>query len=314
MDRIICVVGPTATGKTDLAAALCLELGGEVVSCDSMQLYRGMTIGTAAPTAADMRGVPHHMIGLIDPREDFSVGRYVELADACVQDILARGRVAVIAGGTGLYVDSLIAGRVFAPYPRTGRREALEREAETAGIEPLLVRLAAVDPARAAALHPSDRRRIIRALEIFEETGVTMTEHDRRTRETPPKYHPLWLGLDFADRADLYARIDRRVDAMFQAGLADEVAALLQSGVPPAATAMQAIGYKETAAALRGEIAMGEAIRLVKLGSRRYAKRQRTWFRRNPAIHWITLTPTRDFRAVLADARQYLTAFGPEEW
>ena len=227
MNRVICVVGPTATGKSRLAVTLCQHLNGEVVSCDSMQLYRGMVIGTAAPTEEEMQGVPHHMVGVIDPRENFSAGRYVELADRCVQDILSRGKTAVIAGGTGLYVDSLIAGRAFAPYPQTGRREALEREAEECGIEPLLARLAAVDPDSAARLHPSDRRRIIRALEIYEETGVTITEHDRLTRATPPKYDPVWIGLDFADRADLYARIDRRVDEMFAAGLVDEIRALV---------------------------------------------------------------------------------------
>ncbi len=314
MRQVICVVGPTATGKTKLAVALCQELRGEVVSCDSMQLYRGMTIGTAAPTKEEMQGVPHHMVGVIDPRENFSAGRYVELADRCVQDILSRGKTAVIAGGTGLYVDSLIAGRVFAPYPQTGRREALEREAEAHGIEPMLERLRAVDPDSAARLHPSDRRRILRALEIYEETGVTIAEHDRRTRETPPKYHPLWLGLDFADRADLYARIDRRVDEMFAAGLVDEIRALLRAGVPETATAMQAIGYKEPASALRGEITMDEAVRLVKQGSRRYAKRQRTWFRRNPAIHWISLSAAPDFDAVLHEVRPLLADSDRTPW
>ncbi len=239
------------------------------------------------------------MIGVIDPREDFSVGRYVEMADRCVQDVLSRGKTCVIVGGTGLYVDSLIAGRDFAPYPQTGRREALEAEAEANGIEPLLERLRKIDPDSAERLHPSDRRRIIRALEIFEETGITMTEHDRRTREIPPKYEPVWIGLDYVDRADLYARIDRRVEQMFADGLVDEIQSLLNSGVPETATAMQAIGYKEPASALRGEITMTEALRQVQQSSRRYAKRQRTWFRRNGAIHWIQLPAQPDFDEVL---------------
>jgi tRNA dimethylallyltransferase len=312
MPRIICVVGPTATGKTKLAVRLCQEYNGEVVSCDSMQLYRGMVIGTAAPTAEEMAGVPHHMIGVVDPREDFSVGRYVEQADAQVQDILSRGKTVVIAGGTGLYVDSLIAGRDFAPYPQTGRREALERELAERGIEPLLDRLRDIDPDSAARLHPANQRRILRALEIYEETGVTMTEHDRRTREIPPKYAPLWIGLDYADRADLNARIDRRVDQMFDDGLEREVAALLASGVPQSATAMQAIGYKEPAMALRGEITMDEAREQVKLGSRRYAKRQRTWFRRNAAIHWQMLPSEPNFDEVFAAVRRLVTDFDGE--
>ena len=309
MDRVICVVGPTATGKTKLAVALCQMLGGEVVSCDSMQLYRGMVVGSAAPTQEEMQGVRHHMVGVVDPRERFSAGRYVELAGRCVDDILSRGKVAVIAGGTGLYVDSLVAGREFAPCPQTGRREALEREAAERGIGPLLERLRNIDPDAAARLHPSDRRRIIRALEVFEETGVTMTEHDRRTRLVPPRYSPVWIGLDFGDRADLYARIDARVDKMMEGGLVPEVQSLLDSGIPPDATAMQAIGYKEIVRALAGEYSMDEAVRLVKQGSRRYAKRQRTWFRRNPAISWIEMPARPDFSLVLEAVRPLVPGF-----
>ncbi len=309
MDRVICIVGPTATGKTKLAVALCRMLDGEVVSCDSMQIYRGMTIGTAAPTTDEMQGIPHHMVGVVDPAEDFSVGRYVEMADRCVKDVLSRGKVCVIVGGTGLYVDSLIAGRDFAPFPQTGCREALEAEAEANGIEPLIERLREIDPKSAARLHPSDRRRIIRALEIYEQTGMTMTEHDRLTREKPPRYAPLWIGLDYADRADLYARIDRRVEQMFEEGLVEEIRTLLASGVPETATAMQAIGYKEPASALRGEITMDEALAQVQQSSRRYAKRQRTWFRRNEAIHWLILPKEPDFDEVLQRAAPLLTSF-----
>ncbi len=309
MDRVICVVGPTATGKTKLAVALCQALGGEVVSCDSMQLYRGMVIGTAAPTEDEMQGVPHHMVGVIDPRERFSAGRYVDLAGKCVDDILSRGKIAVIAGGTGLYVDSLVAGRGFAPCPQTGRREALEREAEGSGIEPLLARLREVDPDSAARLHPSDRKRIIRALEIFEETGVTMTEHDRASKLVPPRYSPVWIGLDFQNRADLYARIDARVETMMADGLVDEVKTLLDAGIPPDATAMQAIGYKEIVRALAGEYSMDEAVRLIQQGSRRYAKRQRTWFRRNPAISWIEMPAQPDFSLVLEAVRPLVSGF-----
>ena len=307
-DHIVCVVGPTASGKTRMAVELALALDGEVVSCDSMQIYRGMSIGTAKPTPEETQGVPHHMIDVADPSEPFSAGKYVEMADACVQDILSRGKTVILAGGTGLYIDSLIAGRSFAPVPSTGKREALERQADERGIQPLLDELARVDPESAARLHPSDRRRIIRALEIYQETGETITEHDRRTRLQPPKYRPVWLGMTFRDRADLYERIDRRVELMMRDGLADEVRALLDAGVPETATAMQAIGYKELTDALRGE-PLDEAVRLIQQRSRNYAKRQLTWFRRNPEIFWLEQTLPLDFSAVFESALHHIPFF-----
>ena len=309
MDKIICVVGPTASGKTRLAVALAKAYDGEVVSCDSMQLYRHMDIGTAKPTQEEMAGVRHHMIDVAEPDEPFSVGKYVEMADACVQDILSRGKTVILAGGTGLYMDSLIAGRSFAPIPATGKREALERQAEEAGIEPLLARLREIDPESAARLHPSDRRRIIRALEIYQETGVTMTEHDRLTRLVPPRYHPVWLGMTFRDRAELYARIDLRVGQMLEQGLLDEVRALLARGIPATATAMQAIGYKELTGALCGEESVDEAVRLICQRSRNYAKRQLTWFRRNSEIFWLEQTLPLDFSAIFESALQHIPFF-----
>ena len=302
MDNIICVVGPTASGKTAFAVRLAQSLGGEVISCDSMQIYRRMDIGTAKPTVEEMAQIPHHMIGIVEPNEDFSVGKYVQMADAVLQDVLARGKTAVICGGTGLYVDSLIAGRSFAPYPATGKREALEKRAAEEGIGPLLARLREVDPAAAARLHASDEKRIIRALEVFDETGKTITWHNEQTQKQPPRYMPYWLGLDFADRNVLYSRIDRRVDLMLEAGLLDEIRALVAGGVPESCTAMQAIGYKEYLAALRGESSFGEATALVKQRSRNYAKRQLTWFRRNKAVHWLMQQPGQDFDGVFRAA------------
>ncbi len=302
MDNIICVVGPTASGKTAFAVRLAQSLGGEVISCDSMQIYRRMDIGTAKPTVEEMAQIPHHMIGIVEPNEDFSVGKYVQMADAVLQDVLARGKTAVICGGTGLYVDSLIAGRSFAPYPATGKREALEKRAAEEGIGPLLARLCEVDPASAARLHASDEKRIIRALEVFDETGKTITWHNEQTQKQPPRYTPYWLGLDFADRNVLYSRIDRRVDLMLEAGLLDEIRALVAGGVPESCTAMQAIGYKEYLAALRGESSFGEATALVKQRSRNYAKRQLTWFRRNKAVHWLMQQPGQDFDGVFRAA------------
>ena len=304
MDRIICVVGPTASGKTKLAVHLAKAYDGEVVSCDSMQIYKHMDIGTAKPTPEEMEGVRHHLIDIIEPGEDFSVGKYVQLADACVQDILSRGRTVIIAGGTGLYVDSLISGRTFAPVPQTGKREALEARMREAGGEAMLETLRAVDPEAAQRLHPADEKRIIRALEVYEETGKTITQHNLETQAIPPRYRPVWLGLDYADRAVLYRRIDLRVDLMLQAGLLDEIRALLALGVSPAATAMQAIGYKEFFGALDGSCTLEEAAELCKQRSRNYAKRQLTWFRRNPEIRWLRLTGQEDFSAVLAAARQ----------
>lgn len=287
MNNIICIAGPTASGKTALAVALAKELNGEVVSCDSMQVYKRMDIGTAKPTLAEMEGIPHHMIDVAEPWEDFSVGRYCEMAAPIVDDIISRGKTAIIAGGTGLYMDSLIRGSAFAPFPATGVREQLEAQADAEGMEAMLSRLRAVDPDSAARLHLSDRKRIIRALEVFLETGETITAHNRKTQAVPPRYTPLWLGLDFSERSELYRRIDLRVGKMLEMGLMEEIQALLASGIPEKATAMQAIGYKEFVDALDGRCTMEEAADQVRQSSRRYAKRQLTWFRRNQRMHWI---------------------------
>lgn len=306
MNNIICIAGPTASGKTALAVELAKELNGEVVSCDSMQIYKGMDIGTAKPTPEEMQGIPHHMIDVAEPDEDFSVSRYCAQAAPIVDDIVARGKTAIIAGGTGLYMDSLIQGNDFAPFPATGVRERLEQEAEAQGIQVLFDRLAAVDPEAAGKLHLSDRKRIIRALEVYLETGETITAHNRKTQLIPPRYSPLWLGLDFENRADLYGRIDRRVGLMLEQGLIAEIQGLLAAGVPPKCTAMQAIGYKEFLAALKGECTIGEAADQVRQASRRYAKRQLTWFRRNRKIHWLIRQEGRSGGEILAAARRFL--------
>ena len=287
MNNIICIAGPTASGKTALAVALAKELNGEVVSCDSMQVYKRMDIGTAKPTPEEMQGIPHHMIDVAEPWEDFSVSRYCEMAAPIVDDIISRGKTAIIAGGTGLYMDSLIRGSAFAPFPSTGVREQLEAQADAEGMEAMLSRLRSVDPDSAARLHLSDRKRIIRALEVFLETGETITEHNRKTQAVPPRYTPLWLGLDFLERSELYRRIDLRVGKMLEMGLIGEIQSLLDSGIPEKCTAMQAIGYKEFVDALDGRCTIEEAADQVRQSSRRYAKRQLTWFRRNQRMHWI---------------------------
>lgn len=309
MNNIICIAGPTASGKTALAATLAKELNGEVVSCDSMQVYRRMDIGTAKPTLEEMQGIPHHMIDVAEPWEDFSVSRYCEMAAPIVDDIISRGKTAVIAGGTGLYMDALIRGNAFAPFPATGVRERLEAQADAEGMEAMLSRLRAVDPDAARRLHLSDRKRILRALEVYLETGETITEHNRKTQAVPPRYSPLWLGLDFARRGELYRRIDLRVGLMLEQGLVEEIRGLLADGIPEKATAMQAIGYKEFVDALDGRCTIEEAADQVRQSSRRYAKRQLTWFRRNKAIHWLIRDTGDTGREILESARRIVSDF-----
>lgn len=306
MNNIICIAGPTASGKTALSIALAKELDGEIVSCDSMQVYKRMDIGTAKPTAEEMENIPHHMLSVAEPWEDFSVGKYCDLAAPIVDDILARGKPAIIVGGTGLYMDALIRGNDFAPVPSTGCRERLEQQAEQCGIESVIEQLRAVDPESAARLHPSDRKRIIRAMEVYLETGESITEHNRKTQLLPPRYTPVWFALEDAQRATLYERIDRRVEVMLQQGLIDEIRALLAEGVPENCTAMQAIGYKEFVDAIRGRSSMETATALVQQSSRKYAKRQLTWFRRNPAIHWLRREANEGSSQILKKARQIL--------
>ena len=306
MNKIICIAGPTASGKTALAVELAKELDGEVVSCDSMQVYRRMDIGTAKPTREEMQGIRHHMLDVAEPDEDFSVSRYCAMAGPIVDDIVARGKTAIIAGGTGLYMDSLIRGNDFAPFPSTGVREQLDAEADSCGIQVLFDRLKSIDPDAAGKLHLSDRKRIIRALEVYLETGETITEHNRKTQLIPPRYRPIWLGLDFENRADLYGRIDARVGMMLEAGLVEEIRSLLASGIPEKCTAMQAIGYKEFVAALDGKCSIEEAADQVRQSSRRYAKRQLTWFRRNQSMHWLIRHPGQDGAEILEAARQVL--------
>ena len=302
MNSLICIAGPTASGKTALSIALAKELDAEIVSCDSMQVYRRMDIGTAKPGLEEREGIIHHMLDVAEPEEPYSVSRYCAEAGPVVDDILARGKTAIIVGGTGLYMDNLIKGTDFAPFPSTGVREQLEAEP----IEDVYARLQIIDPEAAARLHLSDKKRIIRAMEVYLETGETITEHDRRTQAIPPKYNPTWFALEDENRADLYDRIDRRVGIMLQQGLMDEIRDLLSSGISPKATAMQAIGYKEFVDALAGRCTVEEAADQVRQSSRRYAKRQLTWFRRNSAIHWLRRSHGMGTEEILSMARQVL--------
>ena len=304
MNNIICIAGPTASGKTALAVELAKELHGEVVSCDSMQVYKRMDIGTAKPTMEERQGIVHHMLDVAEPWEDFSVSRYCELAGPIVDDIVARGKTAIIAGGTGLYMDSLIKGNEFAPFPSTGMREKLERQADEEGMEAMRRLLRSIDPEAEARIQ--DRKRLLRALEVYYETGETITEHNRKTQQIPPKYAPVWLGLDFEDRQTLYDRIDLRVEIMLRQGLVEEIRSLLDSGIPAKSTAMQAIGYKEFVDALAGQGTIAEAAAQVQQSSHRYAKRQLTWLRRNPQMRWLVRNNGEGFDEILQKARQAL--------
>ena len=313
-NQIIVVAGPTASGKTRLGIELAKKYNGEIVSADSMQLYRGMDIGTAKATREEQAQAVHHMLDVADPFDAYSVARYVDEAGQVCDDILSRGKTPVLVGGTGLYIDSLVAGRDFADNQedKTLRTE-LEAEYDLVGGERMLQKLAAFDPERAAKLGAGDKRRIVRAMEIYRLTGKTATEHDAETRRRPPRYDAARIVLNYKDRADLYARIDQRVTQMAADGLFDEVQRLLDTGLSPACTAMQAIGYKEAVLAIRGELTKAEALDLIRQGSRRYAKRQITWFGRWQDALRILWDSGPDFEAAVQSSTAFLNSRGYHE-
>jgi len=290
MDKpeILVITGPTATGKTALGALLAKELGGEVVSADSMQVYKHMDIGTAKPLPDEMLGVPHHLLDIIQPWDDYSVAQYTSDAAQCIDGIRERGKLPLLVGGSGLYIDSLLSGRGFTARGDASLRRKLEAQYDETGGEAALARLGEFDPESAAKLNANDKKRIVRALEAYIVTGKTISQHDRETKALPPRYIFTKYALTFSSRAELYARIDRRTDSMIARGLEGEVRGLLDMGVSPESTAMQAIGYKEMASAIRGESSMDEAVEKIKMESRRYAKRQLSWLRRDTGAKWIT--------------------------
>lgn len=286
--KIIGVVGPTASGKTDYAIRLAKERGGEVVSCDSMQIYRHMDIGTAKPTSEEMQGIPHHMIDIAEPEENFSVARFVKLARECIDDILERGKIPVLCGGTGLYFDSIINNLEFSEMETDEEyRQSLNALAEEKGCEFVHRMLREVDPRSADAIHPNNLKRVIRALEIYKVSGKPKSVLDREQRGEP-LYEGEIFGLS-RPRDVLYDRINRRVDIMMEQGLLEEVKTLISMGISPKATSMQAIGYKELVWYLDGTLTLKEAVDKIKQESRRYAKRQITWFKRNPDIIWLEM-------------------------
>ena len=286
--RIIAVVGPTASGKTALSIALAKQLGGEIVSCDSMQIYRGMDVGTAKPDMAERDGVPHHLIDIVDPDASFDASDYVSAATAAVEDILARGEMPIFCGGTGLYLDSFLRGGFCETADSPELREELTRRAAEIGNEAIHAELRAVDPESADAIHPNNVRRVIRALEVYHATGVAKSELDRQSREAEPRYDATVMAIRFADREQLYRRIDMRVDIMLEMGLLDEVRRLYEAGVfERSRTAAQAIGYKELLGYIRGVTPLDEAVDDLKRATRRYAKRQLTWFGAHDNVIWL---------------------------
>lgn len=285
LPKILCVVGPTASGKTAYAIDLAKGNNGEIVSCDSMQIYTYMNIGTAKATAEERAEVPHHMIDFVDPNRDYSVADFVTDARACIAEILSRGKMPVLCGGTGLYIDSVLKSVEFSPQKRDDKlRDELWKKAEQDGAESVYEILKELDPIEADKVHYNNVKRVIRAIEICKTTGITKTEADKLSIGKP-MYNPTIYGLNMP-REKLYERIDRRVDIMVEQGLVGEVRQLLNMGIRRDSTAMQAIGYKELVRYIDGLCDFETAIEDIKRESRRYAKRQLTWFRRNPDIIW----------------------------
>lgn len=305
--KTVCVVGPTASGKSALAVRIAKAFGGEMISCDSMQLYRGMDIGTAKSLPEELDGVPLHLTDILDVGETFSVSDYVELAEKTALAVAGRGKLPVFCGGTGLYVDAFAKGFRFASYEKDPAvRERLYAEYRAHGGEALYARLAAVDPAGAAGIDRANVKRVIRALEVYESTGKPFSAVSRETRENAVDRGVLTLFLTFRERETLYARIDRRVDAMMAAGLLEETRRLLASGLREAPTAGQAIGYKEFYPYFDGTATLSDCVEALKRSSRRYAKRQITWFGRNPDAVRIEMDGEDPEGAALDAVRVYL--------
>lgn len=284
--RILVIGGPTATGKTAYAVEIAEAIGGEIINADSMQVYRGLDAGTAKPTAEELKRVPFHLVDVADPQTPFNAGAFVELADRAIKDIVGRNRPVIVCGGTGMYIRSLIHGLIEVPPPDLKLREKLYRLESENGPGALHARLAEVDPQKAAELSAADLLRIVRALEVFELTGVPLSELHRRHREMPPRYDSLLLCID-RERESLYERIERRVERMIEDGLVAEVRSLLDSGVPETANSMQGLGYRQLTRYLNDEISLEQAVELIKRDTRRFAKRQWTWFRNQPDVLWF---------------------------
>lgn len=296
--KTVFITGPTASGKTALSIRLAKEFGGEIVSADSMQIYRGIHIASAAPDEEEKCGVPHHMLEILEPESEFSVADYTKAARKIIKDINSRGRLPIVVGGTGLYINALADNTVFITEKADGMlRDRLEKRFDSIGGAAMLKELEAIDPVSAAKLHPNDRKRIVRALEVYSLTGETKTRQNELSKTGEKIINPLFIGITYKDRQRLYDRINLRVDKMLENGLLNEAeAALNRSG----GGAFQAIGHKELAGYINGECTLGEAAKRLKMQTRRYAKRQLTWFNKNERIHWLYPDENADIFAAAA--------------
>ncbi len=299
--KVVSVVGPTASGKTALGVKIAEAFNGEVISFDSMQVYSSMPIASAAPTADETRGIPHHLVGILEPSEKYSVADFIGKAEPMTEDILKRKKLPILVGGTGLYIDSFISGVTFSDEENGEVRRKLEQKADEIGMEKMLEALRSVDPETAAKYHINDRKRIIRALEIYEIHKKPKAEVDFESKPAGDRYGCVWIGVTYRDRDRLYERINRRVDLMLENGLLEEAQMAFDSSV--GSTAVQAIGHKELFPYFKGEISLDAAVERLKTETRHYAKRQMTWFKRNEKINWIYVDETPD---VFSEAEKIL--------
>lgn len=305
MKKLVCVAGPTGSGKTGLGIEIAKKFGGEIISADSMQIYKKLNIGTAKPNIDEMEGIPHHLIDIISPFFEFSVKEFVDIANEKIDEILARGNLPIVVGGTGLFISSLIDNVKFSEGETDNKlREELRLIAEKNGPEYLHNMLKEIDYDSYLRLHPNNIKRVIRAIEIYKTTGITMTEQIKNSKNVPPSFDLKYFGLN-ADRQYIYERINKRVDVMVYKGLFSEVENLYKEGLNLSYKSMQAIGYKEIIMYLEGKLEKKEAIDLIKQESRRYAKRQLTWFRRDERIKWIDIlkydTPLKQLEYIKED-------------
>lgn len=310
LGKVIVLVGPTASGKTKLSIELAKELNGEIVSADSMQIYKLMDIGTAKPDKEEMSGIKHYLIDEVYPDEEFSVARFQKLALKYIDEILEKGKLPIVVGGTGLYINSLIYNINFSETVTDWTlREQLKKEAEEKGNEYIYNKLKDIDPKAAEKIHKNDIRRIIRAIEVFKHTKKPISYHQQMSRKVPPKHDFIVFGLRM-DRNKLYERINKRVDKMLEKGLVDEVRNLVKLGYDKNTIAMQGLGYKEIIYFLRGLLSFEEAVNLLKRDTRRYAKRQITWFKRIDNIQWIDVDKGNPLPKLLKNIKSYIATSG----
>jgi tRNA dimethylallyltransferase len=302
--RLVVVLGPTGVGKSRLAVELALRFDGEIINADSQQVYRGLDIGTAKPGPEERARVPHHLIDIVEPDEEFDAARYRELAARAAREIAARGRAAIVCGGTGLYIKALLRGLFRGPARDPALRESLAREAGERGIEVLYRRLREVDPEAARAIHPHDRQRIVRALEVFAKSGKRFSEWHREHAFRNREFEALKIGLD-RERAELYRRIDQRCEAMVSAGLVEEVRGLVARGHSLGAASLRSVGYRHIGFYLTGKMTLDRALEAMKRDTRRLAKRQLTWFRADPEVRWFH--PEREREGIFAAVAEFLS-------